>query len=405
MIRQKENKMFNYFQCITNSRKVLGSLELDQFLSKIKNGDEHLGIIEKARQNYSVDKSSYTTIKKNQLPCYALNFRFDGVRRNSKILESTGHIYIDVDNQTDIDLLNPLIFASWLSLSGNGRGILVNVDNVTPSNFKDTYNDISKELGIKADEGACKPSQPNVLSFDPNVYINHSSLIYKAIDKEEIPHYSTINNKNPPIGTVLGTDYSSLRFDNLDELIENVEFNGEVIHDYRTKVRYSEVYVNNNGIKKGERNIVLCGYAYQLRALNKEISHFDLNQVLKDINAKYCHPPLPLSKILSITKWAMNLINIQPNLNKERRFVYSPDYDLTTTQKKQLNMAIINKDRVEESKRKIEKTIDDWDFEEDGKITQRGLSKTSGMNIKTIQKYYNLFKSRVERLNLEFKKK
>ncbi len=40
MIRPKGKKMLNYFEYITNSSKVLGSLLLDQFLSKIKNTEQ-----------------------------------------------------------------------------------------------------------------------------------------------------------------------------------------------------------------------------------------------------------------------------------------------------------------------------------------------------------------------------
>ena len=396
--------MFNHYKCITSSNNVLGSLPLDQFLSKIKSGDEHLEKILKARQMYGEDKSKYNDIKINQLPCFTLNFTFEGVRNNSSIIASTGHIYIDVDNQTEINLQNPLIYASWISLSDNGRGILVKVDNVNPENFKDVYSDISKQLGIKADKGACKPTQPNVLSYDPLVYTNQSSLTYKAIDKEEIPHYNTIKKEKETIGTVMDTYFENIRFDNLDELMENIEFNGEVLHDYRTKVKYADVFIRTSQIHKGERNNTICGYAYQLRALNPKISFNSLNKILRTVNAMSCIPPLPVFKIDAITKSIMNIQNIKLRLNKERRFLINPDYDFSNKEKRQVIIGRINEDRVENSKRKIEKTIDDWDFKKDGKITQRGLTKKSGMNIKTIQKYYDLFKSRIQSLNIELRK-
>lgn len=396
--------MFNHYKSITSSNSVLGSLPLDQFLSKLKNGDEHLDKILKARQMYQTDKSKYNAIKVNQLPCYTLNFTFEGVRNNSSIIASTGHIYIDVDNQKEIDLQHPLIYASWISLSDNGRGILVKVDNVNPENFKETYSDISDQLGIKADKGACKPTQPNVLSYDPQVYTNQSSLTYKAIDKEKIPHYNTIKKEKETIGTVVGTNHSSLRFDNLDELIENVEFHGEVLHDYRTKVKYADVFIRTSQIHKGERNNTICGYAHQLRALNPKMSFNSLNKVLRAVNVRHCIPPLPVSEIDRITKSIMNIQNIKPKLNKQRRFLINPDYNFSNKEKRIIIIGRINEDRVENSKRKIERTIDDWDFERDGKITQKGLAKISGMNIKTIQKYYDLYKSQIQQLNIEFKK-
>jgi hypothetical protein len=64
---------------------------------------------------------------------------------------------------------------------------------------------------------------------------------------------------------------------------------------------------------------------------------------------------------------------------------------------------IINQDRIGKSKLKIEKAIEDWDFITDNIITQKGLASKAKMNIKTIKKYYSLYKSEIQSLNKEYR--
>ena len=399
--------MFNYFKSITKSSTVLGMVELDKFLYTIKNGDEHLEQIKKARIAYTIDKNEYKFIKLNSLPCYTLNFRFNKTRKNTNIIDSTGFVYLDVDGQTDINLSNPMIFASWLSLSGNGRGILVKVENINSSNFKVQYNQIAQALEIDADDGARKATQPNVLSYDPNLYVNYDSdkwvVNYNESIESEKAQYSVNINTSDTIGTVVGSYEYPLRFDNLSELIENVEFNGEVIHDFKTKVEYSITMIPFKGIPEGKRNNILIAIAYQIAALNKGITYDMLFKIMRSINTDHCIRPIPLTELNSIVNYAIKQEAPEPIKNAERRFVFNSDYDLTTKEKRQEVIKVINQDRVKQSKLKIEKAIEIWDFIIDGTITQRGLARKAKMNIKTIKKYYPLYKSEIQILNKEYR--
>ena len=60
-------------------------------------------------------------------------------------------------------------------------------------------------------------------------------------------------------------------------------------------------------------------------------------------------------------------------------------------------MKKINKDRIETSKNKITKTLTNWDYKEHGKITIKSVALISGMNRKTVQKYYSEL---IEKLNI-----
>ena len=393
--------MFNYFKCTTSSSKVLGTVTPKQYLETIQNGDHNLETILKARESYQNYPQEYSRIKTQQLPCYTLNFTFKKRRKDRNIEASTGFMYLDLDGTTDIDCTNPLIFATWLSLSGTGRGILVKVEGITPENFKYVYEDVAKELEISADKGAKKPTQLNILSYDPKLYSNLSSYTYQV--KEKKPHYSAITLDRDTNGTVQGENLSGLRFDNLDELIANVEFHDNVIHEFEEKIKYADAFLFGE-IFDGTRNQRLLSYAYQVKALNPHIEFESLYRLLMQGNIHYCKPPYPDRRIREITEWVMNNDNPKPIINKERRLLFNPDYDLSKKEKRRLTMQWVNTKRKEKSRRKIEQAILDWDFKERGKITQKSISKVTGQNKKTVEKYYPEFKSQIQFLNQEYAK-
>lgn len=391
--------MFNYFQSIKSSKIVQGCISPEEFLYQIKSGDDYANKVLEARDIFKNSKDSYTLFKQMNLPCYSLNFTFNEIRSNHTIREASGYIYLDIDNIKEIELSNPLIFASWVSLSGNGRGLLVKVNGLNKANFTNTYNEISKELNIHSDNGARKATQVNVLSYDPCLYLNNNSDTFIAISKKD--QYSTKKTKKT-IGTVMGSKYHNLRFDNLDELIENIEFDGEVIYDFKQKIKYAEAYIPFGGYHIGYRNNGLCGYAYQIRALNPQVNFKTLYNLLKIVNQEQCHPPLYNFKVRKIAESVMKTNKIAPIMNKTRRFVYSKDYQLNVSQRKSEMMKLINEGKKEKSKMKIEKAILDWDFETKGKITQKGIKEQTKLNIKTVKKYYPLFKSEIQLLNKNF---
>ncbi|ALJ05195.1 hypothetical protein APS56_08695 [Pseudalgibacter alginicilyticus] len=393
--------MFNYFPSIKSSDLVEGFVSPEEFLYQIKSGEDYANKVLEAREIYKSNKENYTLFKQTNLPCYSLNFTFNKIRSNDTINEASGYIYLDIDNNLEIELGNPLIFASWVSLSGHGRGVLVKVNGLNKANFSYTYNEISRELSIHSDNGARKATQVNVLSYDPDLYLNNTSNTFLAISKKD--QYSTKKTKKT-IGTVMGSEFHNLRFDNLDELIENIEFDGEVIYDFKQKIKYADAYIPFGGYQEGYRNNGLCGYAYQVRALNPKVNFKTLYNLLKIVNQEQCHPPLHNFKIRKIVESVMEIKNFAPIMNKTRRFVYNKDYQLNVSQRKSEMMRLINAGRTENSKIKIENAIYDWDFETMGKITQKGIRSITGLNLKTIKKYYPLYKSDIKLLNDNYAK-
>ena len=176
------------------SPMVEGQIDIYHFLENIRKPiDSVRDKIIQARSLKAKGEDDLYSEMKAQLPCYTLSFVFDQRRRNENITASTGFIYIDIDGCIDIDFSNPYIFASWISLSGNGRGILVKVEDLTQDNFKTNYSLIAKELNINADVEAGKASQFNVNSYDENLY--NLVLLYLRLLKIEILLQYTNDNR------------------------------------------------------------------------------------------------------------------------------------------------------------------------------------------------------------------
>ena len=377
--------MINYFSSINCSSTVLGNITIDEFLNTIKEGNDSLDNIKEARLYYSEDKGTYNQIKTTKLPSYTLNFTFNKVRRNNEIISSTGFIYLDVDGCTVIDTSNPLIFATWLSLSGTGRGILVQTKNINLKNFVYSYDAITKELGIASDIGARKPTQINVLSYDPDLYTNYESKVWEYIEEEIVSkkdHYTKYIGVS--VDNVMGEKQKALRFNNLDEVILALDFKGQdYIYSY-TGIKYAEAFLPLV-IRNGERNTILTAYLIQLRALNLNISYATLLKTANSVNENSCLQKLPQDEIKELVKYVMKLKGLTPNFNKIRKIVINPTFKGNA---KTLNAYVVNKViRPNNSRKKIQKVIDEWDFESKGKITQRALAKTIPMNIKTIGYY------------------
>lgn len=376
----------NIFKNI-KSPTVLGEIDVYDFLDRIKNPHPKvLKMVNDARLLHSTNKSEYERIKE-QLPCFTLNFDFNSTKLNSNIKCPTAFIYIDVDGTTEIDLSNKYVFASWLSLSSKGRGVLVKVDGLTLDNFKNTYQEVSKLLNIKSDLKAGKATQFCVNSYDSNLYINNDSETYQSIELINKPPITVLSTrKGRRVNTETGAN-RKLRFNNISDY--NFD-NKDYMFFWDEKESISQVYVPHL-ILEGKRESTLSSIAYQFRALNSEITKVELEHLLSSINHKKCMPPLANTEIEKIANHKMGLSEIEPILNKDRRIIFNPESKLSRSEK----IVIVNQNlgllKMEKTRKIIREYIDYWDYESLGKITQQKLAKETGLNIKTIEKYYKEF--------------
>ena len=391
-----------------NKPSVSSTLCVDSILEMIKTGNEYLPLIEKAR-SHGKGSDEYDSIKTNQLPTFRFNFLFKEYAKNLNISTPTGLIYLDLDNQVDI-APNEYIFAKWRSLSNLGYGILVKIDNLTVINFSDAYNQLSKVLGIHTDQNARKVTQQTVLSFDSNIYINHYSTVYhyqelkkvslgsNLIKKEEcIIPYDTFPKK--PIV------YNKIRYNNIDDYFvgENADVPYLVFSEEKTKIcqPYIPKFIN-----EGSRNTTMFAYLSNIATLNPNCS----KELLYTLS---CHVNDRMEKSLSANETNRIINNVLQMRDhdeltmyrhKERRFLFNPNSTLSKHEKNQITGHEIGRIRKEAKSKLIYNYLENWDFETNGKITQKKLSEVSNIPLQTLKKpyYWTQFKDYVGDLNSSF---
>lgn len=357
--------------------------------------------IKNARKFYDSDKELYNKIKLS-LPCFTFNFLFNNYKKTENIVRPTGLLYLDIDGNVDIDLSNPYIFASWKSISGKGRGVLVLVDNLTEDNLKLNYKLISDELDVVTDINAAKATQYCINSFDSELYFNENSIIW--ICKEDFKNYP---KQSYPSFNINKRKYSNemgrnkIRFNN----INSYDFKGKsYIYFENEKEHISTVNIPPL-IETGGRNSILHAIAYQIKALNNDVDYSDLYNIIHYVNRKKCIPKLSKSEVDIIINKIDKLNNPKPMFNEERRFIFNPDFNLSKEEKHKIMNPILGLRRQKKSISEIKNCLDNWNIEKYGKITQVSLSKAIGKDIKTIQRYYRLFDLEIFYINDKIKRK
>jgi len=389
--------MINKFNNVKNPN-VSSTHSIDDVLYTIKNGDDNLDIINSIR---TLGKTNilYDELKTTKLPTFRFNFTFENKANNNNITQSTGFIYIDVDNCNSLQSDNSYVFASWKSLSNAGYGILVKVEGLNQLNFKDTYMSIGKELNLNIDENAGKPSQQTVLTYDANLYHNPESLIFKAINKKVS---NAIIKKKERGGITMDDTFSEsskIRFDNInDYFIDNdkpyIYFNDE-------KEYISQPFIPRR-VEDGDRNTTLFYVLGQYSLLNPSLGENYLINWANTININVMYPRLDEQEIKGIVKSVLKKRfekTLDLNLNKARRILFNPSNKMNQNEKMKITNKLNGKAKKEVTKKEIYDIIEGWNFDFFGKITQKKVVLISSKSIATIKRYWGDFEAYVRDLN------
>lgn len=207
------------FSCVDRSSRPTDTITMDEALMLIKN-NPHKEKILKARESgklnqektYPDGRNLYEHVKRTVVPVVTWNAVIDDYRRKSNISQCSGYIYGDVDSfQKIIDmgkakdelsarqyawkvLTNKgfkFIKGVWKSFGGDtsGFGFLVKVNGLTVENFKSTWNalkDLFAKYGIELDEQTKDITRPNVLSYDPDIFIREDDILgdFDAVEEK-----------------------------------------------------------------------------------------------------------------------------------------------------------------------------------------------------------------------------
>ncbi len=388
--------------------KVTGVETIDGILLKIKNGYTKEQVL--LAREFGKGTPEYDKVKA-EIETFTPNAEFREKRAVVNLVALSGYIYLDVDNYTDRSTFTqtPFIQACWQSLSGNGLGALARIDGLTANNFKLVWlylEEYFKNQEITIDAQTKDISRQNVVSYDPDIYINIDCAV---LDANEIinsnsttinqPTYQSSLSQSPSVDYVSSltrdtTSYTSSS-DSLYHLIYRTilpDYKGQPYVVIPEGKDYRGAYLPKN-IGDGKRHFWLSKHIITLLFNNPLISYEDLKIELLMANNIHCNPKLEIGKVISLTKWyydkhASNCLTI---ITKKRKIWINPSSDLTTEEKR----AIIGKEvgnlRRMKTLNTIQLSYDSLKLTNE-KVTQIMVREATGLSIRTIKSRWNEIK-------------
>ena len=378
-----KNPLINY-QNSVSSNSIDGEKPLSEILDLIQNGSSLTNrFINEARRR-GKGTTEYDEIKKKHLPAFLFNFKFDKKLANDNITESTGLLYLDIDNiggDFNLSLLKeeakhmPYVVACWKSLSEKGLSLLISVNGMTKENyhlFKAYFlywykYDAETNNGLNLDENAWKPTQKTVLSRDEEIYINNQ---YRDLTNKEVLHstfYSVYKPNKEKVQFSLLTKArnkigdQTVPFPNISVIkwYTNKKFHSLTDrHKYADKnapytvfpmgVPVNKIFLNTNSlIKEGGRAKVLFIIACKYIRMNGEDFSGTLSY-LKMVRRNYCENPLSLTEdeLKKIVK--NSLANYQSDKIRmdTAKIIFPIDSTLSLKQKQSISAKEIGKIRT-----------------------------------------------------------
>lgn len=404
-----ENQV-NFFESFSKPH-VLQSITLRDWIELIKSSEFSNQIAELRTKNLT--KAEWR-IEKANFPCITPNFLYKNYKNDSKIIGSTGYIYIDIDTPDfNIEPIKDKVAAYNKSISGKGYGIYLRVTGLTPDNFKANYRTICNELGISVsvDDKAIKASQFNVLSFDPEAWYTDDSYTYSAstVPPSTVPPSSVIGDSNnidinctPFAGNNRTTNTytdeggTPIRFNNIDEI--------EIPEGSRYIVKWEGIkiimcWIPAYKIHDGRKRFLLS-YTNNFVFLNPKLGFGKVLEILKNVNQVAFTVPLPHDIIQSILKSIMvykQKNTLQP-IYSIRYIIFRQKEKFMKGEKIDIALTEISIHKTENSIAKIKDIIDSWDYS-NGIISIRNIAKFNKISKKTVAKYYKIFKVQIEEKN------
>lgn len=399
------------FQIVSNvyNRNVITSLSIEEFINMVKFPDFlRKSQVDLARKIYiesplNKQDPAYISIK-NSLPCITFLNTFDNYVANENIVSPTGYMYVDVDKVDYINLSKfDFVVAYWKSLSNDGYGILIKHKINNKLVLQDCLAELSELFELPLDKGAVSKDRLNAIPYDNNIFYNSEYKEYVFNKETRI----VSNSNNNPLSIRLQVndtiyEEEKIRFSNLKEMISKYDFKGEPFIDLGdNKLQYAEVFVPRK-IFEGNRNksmFVLCS---QIRGLNPWIKENYLFKVCDTINKDKFKPMLDEKELSDIVSKVFSKEDVLVTLNKTKRILFNPDYDLNKKEKQSMAATQIRGVEGEKNTEKIITYLNNWDFEALGKISQSKLAKVSGFGIATIKRRSEKIKDIFEILNQEY---
>lgn len=193
MMNKTEVSFFENIKSVKNGKKI----PIAQLLADIKNG---MWKREAARIRGIEDDNERREEKSKILPCATISGIFSE-RKNAKLKKHSGHICIDMDDLDNAEnarenlKADPYTYALFTSASGRGRlAVIVRID---PEKHLESFLGLEKyylnNYSYKIDESCKDVSRARFVSYDPDLFINPESEVFK--------NYITKKTDNPKSNT------------------------------------------------------------------------------------------------------------------------------------------------------------------------------------------------------------
>lgn len=385
---------FNIYENVTKPT-VFSSTTINQWFENIKNSS-HTSSINAAR----LGKVDYNQTKLS-LPAITYNFTYSKYKKDTNVSNSTGLLYVDIDSP-EFDILsidNSKVYAYYKSFGGLGYSIIVRVKNLSLTNFKSTYKHIIEDLDISnfVDINAAKASQFNVLSYDPNLFINPNSFIYSSTTiKENTPQSDVIIKKEKAYTLDGGVKYKSVRYNNLDE----IDIEGDYIVNWEG-YDFINCFIPIKKIDNNKNNFLLS-YCNNLVFLNPSLDKERVFNILNNVNQIACNKPVNPDQLYRVINSVFKYLKegtLKPiYFNKKRKIVFNQKSKLTKEEKLNICLKEFAIKRTSDSKLKLYNIIENWDSLH-GKISQAKIYNNHPISKKTVEKYWFEYKALVNDLN------
>lgn len=328
---------------IVRNSSIIETISIETYIDYVKNGLDLENLLEIRRKGKGTIE--YTKFKENRRAT-TFNFLFNKKRRNENIICSTGLLYYDIDiPEFDINKIDlSKIYICHKSFGGNGWTLLVKVSNISFSShneFKVAYENIAEQIGLYDyfDRGACKMTQPNAISYDPNIIINNSAPIFisnnKLTEKRDTTPIKREKKEEKRI-------CSSVPFLKKEDNFIKLKFN-TLLEEYTEDCVYikeGKEYVeckapfDCNGkprkIKNGEKHIWLSIYVNNLIYLNPLANKKELYVMIKIFSDTHCAEEVSEGNLKSIIDYKLKKEaegNLKPFGATLKRFWVNPSVE------------------------------------------------------------------------------
>ena len=190
-IKQINNKMkkISTYRHIEETENTV--IDLNIILKHIKNGRWQTQITE-IRDCINGGENEKASILKKGLPAFTLSGTFNERRKKEYIDTYSSILHLDYDKVEDVASLKeiiiriPFTYSAFISPSGKGLKVIIMTNSELESHtdvfnaLRDYYDGI---VGFESDKSVKDISRLCFVSYDPNLYLNESSEIFRYIKR------------------------------------------------------------------------------------------------------------------------------------------------------------------------------------------------------------------------------